>query len=78
VGNTDRARWTHSAETLVSVWRSAGNQPGGAEIGKVSCLKLTYTIYGARLNSAKANLAGAWLKAFLKRNRRRRLIVNKA
>lgn len=48
--------------------RSAGNQPGGAKIGKIPCLKQRYTTYGLRLNSDKANLAGAWLQAFLKSN----------
>ena len=55
--------------------RSAGNRSGGA---KIPCLKLRCTIYGFRLNSVKANLAGAWLQAFLKRNRQGSLRVNEA
>lgn len=35
-------------------------------------------IYGIRLNSIKASLAGAWLQALLKRNRQESLRVNEA
>lgn len=58
--------------------RSAGNRPGGAKIGKRPCWKLRYTIGGVRLHSVMANLDGAWLQAFLKRNRQGSLRVNEA